>query len=104
MTTMIVLFNLRDSVSEADYEAWAKTTDLPIVRGLKSIDSFSVVRTFGVLGSDAKPPFRYVEIVQINDMNQLGSDASSETMQRVAGEFQALADNPIFMLAESIEG
>ena len=42
MATIIVLFNLKSDVSKEAYEDWAKTTDLKIVRGLKSIDSFEV--------------------------------------------------------------
>ena len=103
MSTMIVLFNLKPGVAVADYEAWAKSTDLPIVRGLKSIDAFDVYRVAGLLGSEDTPPYAYVELIQIGDLDAFGPDVGSETMQKVAGEFQARADNPVFMLANSIE-
>ncbi len=47
MTQLIVLFNLKDGVEPSAYEAWAKSTDLPIVRGLASIKSFSIYRASG---------------------------------------------------------
>jgi len=103
MTNLVVLFNLKDGVDPSEYEAWAQSTDLPIVRGLDSIESFSVYRTSGLLGSDAKPPYQYVEVIEITDMNRFGEDIASETMQRVAAEFQERADNPLFISAESIE-
>lgn len=103
MTTIIVLFNLKAGVARSDYEAWAKSTDLKIVRNLKSIDSFDVFESLSILGSDAKPPYEYVEVLVVNDMNLFGNETSSETMASVAAQFQGLADNPIFMMAKNIE-
>ncbi|MBB5210175.1 REDY-like protein HapK [Microbulbifer hydrolyticus] len=101
-TTIVVLFNLKPGVSPSDYEEWARTTDLPTVRKLDAVDQFSVLRTTGLLGSDAPAPYQYVELLVVKDMQQLGADVSSETMQKVAAEFQQLADNPQFILTESI--
>ena len=103
MANVIVLFNLRDGVDPSEYENWAKSTDLPIVRGLDSIESFSVFRSSGLLGSDEKPPYQYIEVIEIADMARFGEEVASETMQRVAAEFQERADNPLFISAESIE-
>ena len=103
MTTIIVLFNLKDGVSDADYEAWAKGTDLPMVRGLTSVSAFDVYRSTGLLGSDAPPPYRYVEIIHVSDMDTFGAEVGGDVMQTVAAEFQAVADNPTFILSQSIE-
>lgn len=100
---IVCLFNLKDGVSEADYEAWAKSTDLPTVRGLGSIGGFQVLRTNGVLGSEDAPPYRYIEIIDVDDMDAFGAEVGSETMQRVAGEFAELADNPTFITTDDIE-
>lgn len=103
MTTIIVLFNLKSDASKAAYESWAKTTDLRIVRKLKSIDSFEVFKSQGLLGSDAKPPYQYVEVLQVNDMDVFGAETSTDQMGEVAKQFQSFADNPLFMLTENIE-
>ena len=99
---IIVLFNLRPEVSATDYEAWARTTDIPVVNDLPSIEAFSVHKATGVLGSDATPPYEYVEIVDVADMDGFGQDVSTETMKKIAAEFQALADNPIFVTPTSL--
>lgn len=102
MSTLIVLFNLKSSADQQAYEAWAKTTDIPTAGGLKSVDEFKVFKTAGVLMSEQAPPYQYVEIIQVNDMNQFGQDVATETMQKVAAEFQTFADQPIFMLTNEI--
>lgn len=99
---IVVLFNLKPDASADAYENWARTTDIPNVNALGSVSNFSVLRTTGLLGSDDPAPYQYVELLDVADMEGLGADVSSETMQRVAEEFQAFADNPAFMLTESI--
>lgn len=94
---IIVLFNLRPEVAVADYEKWAIETDIPIVNDLRSIESFTVHKMEGVLGSDAKPPYQYIEVVDVGDEALFGTEVAGATMQRVAAEFQKLADNPIFI-------
>ena len=99
---IIVLFNLKTEASVSAYEDWAKTTDLPIVRKLQSIDSFDLYKSLSVLGSDDTPPYEYVEVLTINDMEVFEKDTSTDTMKAVAGEFQAFADNPTFILTQNI--
>jgi REDY-like protein HapK len=101
-TRIVALFNLKAGVTREAYEAWARLVDLPTVNALRSIQSFEVFRMTGVLGSDAKPPYDYVEIIDVADMALFGDDVATETMQRVAGEFQAVADNPVFVLTEKL--
>ncbi|WP_371189411.1 REDY-like protein HapK [Thalassotalea maritima] len=102
MTTIVVLFNLKDGVSEADYQQWAKETDLPTAGALPSVDSFEVLRSQGLLMSDMTPPYQYIEILKVNDMATFAKDVSSDVMTRVSAEFQHFADNPMFILCESL--
>ncbi len=102
MTRLIVLFNLQTGADRKAYEAWAAATDLPIVRALPSVDGFTLHRVSGIFGSDAPAPYQYVEIIDINNLDTFGGDVSTATMQRVAAEFRAFADQPVFMLTAAI--
>jgi len=103
MQTLIVLFRLKRGIDRQSYEQWARTTDLPIVRKLPSIGRFDVYRTARLLGSDGAAPYDYVEVIDVRDMGQFGTDVATDTMRRVAGEFRQFADNPVFMLTASVE-
>ena len=103
MTQLIVLFRLKDPASRAEYEKWAATTDLPTVRALPSVAGFDVQRVTGLFGSDAAAPYDYVEIINIDSLEQFGADVSTDTMAKVAAEFQGFADSPMFMLTENME-
>ncbi|MEM9234838.1 MAG: REDY-like protein HapK [Pseudomonadota bacterium] len=101
-TKIVALFNLKSNVSVEDYENWEKTTDLPTVNGLASIDQFEVFRVTGLLGTDAAAPYKYVEIIDVADMEKFGADVATDTMQKVAGEFQAMADDLIFLMTDKL--
>ncbi|NBC36018.1 REDY-like protein HapK [Novosphingobium sp. FSY-8] len=98
---LIALFNLKPGVDPQAYTQWAKTVDLPTVNGLASVDSFRVFKSTGVLGSDATPPYQYVEIIDVADMDQFGADVSTELMQKVAAQFGEMVD-VTFLTTEEI--
>ncbi len=103
MKTMIVLFNLKPGQSEADYEKWAKEVDIPTVTTLRSVQDFKVYRSEGLFGSDAKSPYRYVEILQVTSAEDLGADVGgSPAMADIIAKFGEIADSPTFMVTEQI--
>ncbi len=101
MTRLIVLFNLKPGVDASGYEAWAKRVDLPTVKGLKSIQGFELFKSVALLGSTDAPPYQYVEIIDVRDMDAFGQDIATDTMRRVAAEFGAFAD-AAFILTEQL--
>ncbi|MCU7995475.1 REDY-like protein HapK [Shewanella glacialipiscicola] len=102
MTTLVVLFNLKSDTDHAAYEQWAKTTDIPTAGGLASVDRFEVLKAQGLLMSDSPSPYQYVELIEVNDMQQFGQDVQSDVMQKVAAQFQRFADNPLFILTQAL--
>jgi hypothetical protein len=99
---IVCLFNLKPGVDRAAYENWAKTVDLPGVNALGSVERFSVHRSTGLFGSDGKPPYDYVEIIDIKAMDPFVADVSDEAFQKVAAAFGDYADNPQFILTEDL--
>ena len=99
---VLALFNLKPGVSVADYETWAKTVDLPTVNGLGSIEKFEVFKSTGLLGSEDKPPYAYFETIDIKDMDLFGKEVAEEAMQKVAGEFQAMVDDLVFITSDQL--
>lgn len=99
---IIVLFNLKKGVDAADYEEWARRTDIPGVRGLASVKNFQVYRATGLFGAEGRPPYEYVEVIDITGIDPFVADVSSEKVQQVAAEFQRFADNPLFLTTEAL--
>jgi len=103
VTTLVVLFELQDESARARYEQWARETNLPTVRKLPSVAGFEIFRVNRLFGSDAQAPYDYVEIIDIDSLDQFSTDVSTETMARVAGEFGHFANSPVFMLTNNME-
>jgi hypothetical protein len=103
MTTIIVLFNLRPDADLIAYENWARTIDIPNVRRLKGVSGFSVLKTNGLLSGSPDAPYQFVELIEISDMTAFKSAVGTPEMQEIAGQFREYAEDPIFMLSESIE-
>ncbi len=103
MKTLIVLFNLKEGVSEADYLKFAHELDIPTVKSLKSVHEFEVFKANGLFGSDAKPPYDYYEIITFDGVEELIADMGNEPkMAEIPAKFQAFADNPIFILTDKV--
>jgi hypothetical protein len=101
MTTIVVLFNLKAGVNAEEYEAFARSTDLPHVNGLPSVSSFRVLRSTGLLGG-APAPYQYVELIEIDSLEEFRGEVKSEVMQGVAREFRTYADAPLFIVTRSL--
>ena len=101
MTTLIVLFNLKDPAAAAEYERWAREVDLPTAGALPSVERFEVLKATGLFGGGVSP-YQYFEILRIKDMERFGADVASATMQKVAAQFQAFADDPQFVLTDPL--
>ncbi|MFT4256946.1 MAG: hypothetical protein QM599_08330 [Pseudoxanthomonas sp.] len=103
MQTIIVLFNLKPGVSRAEYEAWARASDLPVVNGLASVEKFEVLKASGLLIGDGPSPYEYVEIIRVPDMAAFAADLADPAAQAGAAQFQQkYADNPLFILTSAL--
>jgi hypothetical protein len=99
---IICLLNLKPGVSREAYEAWARGTDIPGVNALGSVRSFTVHRATGLFGSDAPSPYDYIEVIDINGMDDFVADISNPEFQKVAAGFGEFAENPTFILTDDL--
>ncbi|MDQ3913661.1 MAG: EthD domain-containing protein [Actinomycetota bacterium] len=92
MPTMIVLVNLKEGVSPEEYERWVLESYAPAVKRLPSVEDWRDYRVSGLLGSQTIPPYRYVVMVEVNDLEQLGQDMASEKMQELLAGLYRLTE------------
>ncbi len=100
MTRIIVLVTLKPGKSRAAYEAWAARTDLPTVNALGSVDRFELFAATELFGG-GKPPYDYIEILDVNDMSAFGTDVSTPRMADIAAQFQEWS-TPIFIMTRPV--
>ena len=99
---IVCLFKLKDGVSRDAYEEWARTRDIPGVKALGSVHDFTVHKATGIFGSDAEPPYDYIEVIDIDTMDGFVADVTTPEFQAAAAPFQEYAHNPVFILTEDL--
>jgi hypothetical protein len=102
-TTLIVLFNLKPGVTKAAYEDFALNLDIPTVERLDSVDFFRLYQSTAIFGSDATPPYQYVEVIKVNDLDGLVAAVQTETVGKVVAAFQDYAENPLFLMCDEVQ-
>lgn len=84
---VIGLFNLQPDANIGAYEKWARTTDIPRVPAMNSVNEFQVLKVTGLLGGVGSAPYEYVEQIDITNLDSCLEDASTPQAQLVAKEF-----------------
>lgn len=103
MSALILIYQLKDGVSPADFETWVQTIDHPAMRGLARVRSFDTYRVTGRLIGEGAPGVHYVELFDVPDLAGFASeDMASETVQAVMGQFMGFAEAPDFYIAERL--
>ena len=102
MSALVVLFNLKSGVNSVAYEEWARTVDLPTVRRLTNCARYDVFKSIGRLGSDAPPPYQYVEFIELVDYDKFLMEIGETKMQEVAAQFHTFAEAPIFIHVDAL--
>ena len=103
MTTIVVLFNRKEGVDRDEYGQWARTVDIPSVRRLNGCSGFEVLRSQGLLGGSPDAPYAYVELIEVDHMDDFMAAVGAPAAQDVAAQFREFADGATFMVTESIE-
>ena len=90
MAKEIILYNLRDNVTDEDYKKWCEEYKGPILLGLDSLRSFTLVKMLGgVKGNgkegmppeETKSPFKYVGILDSTSLEDWNKDRNSKTFK-----------------------
>jgi hypothetical protein len=88
MGKSIILYNLRDSVTDEDYKKWCEDYKGPLLLSFKSVKGFTLVRMLEAVkgnGKDcipperAKPPFKYVGILDSVNLEDWSKEKESKS-------------------------
>lgn len=103
MPNIIILYNLKPSVTREQYETWTRTRDYPAMRGLSRVQSFVNYRIEKPLMGEFTPSAQYVEIFEIADLDGfVQEDMAGGVVQGVMGEFMQYVENPQFLIADAV--
>jgi hypothetical protein len=87
MPKQILLYNLRDDVKEEDYIEWCNEFKGPLIMGLPSTRSLTLMRMSagrkgngkeGIPPEETKPPFRFVGVLDIRSREDYMKDMGTK--------------------------
>lgn len=100
------LNKLRDGIDPADYERWIREVDYPLARRLPTIESYVVTRLNGLYEGGDRPPYDYVEVVEITELEayrkSLDPSARPE-LEQFADEWSSFVGESLVVYGEVIE-
>lgn len=91
MAKEIILYNLKENVSDDDYINWCETTKGPVLLGLDSTKQFTLVQMLGGKAGDAQKgemlkdiasPYKYIGILDCESLEGIQNDSASEAFQK----------------------
>ena len=89
---MIVLVNLKDDVAPEEYERWLDERYVPAILELPSVDEWRGHRVGSPAEAGGERPYGYIVTVEINDLQQLGTDMESAHVQALLAELGRYAE------------
>lgn len=87
MAKSIILYNLKDGVTDEDYVKWCNEYKGPFFLSLPACNSFTLVKMLGgIKGNGANsalpeatpPPYRYIGIVDVDNLDEWQRNAESK--------------------------
>ncbi|MGH3004729.1 MAG: hypothetical protein ACRDOS_02285 [Gaiellaceae bacterium] len=99
------LNKLREGVHPSDYERWVREVDYPFARSIPSIESYVVSRAASLLGEDGKPPYDFIEVVEVTDLAAYEADLSTDKpeVQEFDKEWLSYVGEAVAVVGEVIE-
>lgn len=102
MAKEIILYNLKDSVTDEQYAEYCKTKKGPFLRSLPSCKKFSLVKI--VRSQKGVIPYKYVGIFDATSAEDLMRDASTPAFQDFLKEWVPQVADFHILIGEEIFG
>lgn len=104
VTTLFVMYTLKEGVTPEQFEEWVRTTDQPSMRSLARVQDFRTYRAERLLMGEGTPGVAYIEAFAIPDLDGfIAEDLAGETVQKVTADFMGLAEAPQFIIVTEVK-
>ncbi len=99
------LNKLREGVTPAEYERWAREVGYPFARSITSIDDFVIARLDATLDGGGSPPYDFIEVVEVADLQAYKADLSTDRpeIQAFDEEWLKYVGEAVAVIGEVIE-
>ncbi|WP_300460710.1 hypothetical protein [Desulfobacula sp.] len=88
MARLFILYNLKDEVTEEDFESWVNSYKGPFISGLPAVKNYTLTKPVGAVQMAGGPPgpvdspYQYAAVVNVESLPAYGKDTESEEYQQ----------------------
>jgi hypothetical protein len=99
------LNRLRDGVDPRDYERFVREVDYPFASRIPTIRSYVVTRVDGLLEGEGKPPYDYLEVVEITEVDayRASLDPSQPDVKEFFDQWSSFVGESLMLWGEVID-
>lgn len=84
MAKLFILYNLKDEVTEEDFENWVNSYKGPFIAGLPAVKGYTLTKVLGAVQMAGGPPgpvespYQYAAVVNVESLEAYGKDTESK--------------------------
>lgn len=97
------LNRLREGADRDEYEAWIRRVDYPVARSQGPIASYTATRIDGTLSGEGEPPYDYLEVIEITDLEAYRALGSLPEFEQLLAEWSQYVAESVMIRGELIE-
>ena len=98
MAKQIILYNLADHITDAEYQRYVNEEKGPLLESLPGVEKFELIKITGSMQGEI--PYRYVGIMHIADMDKFTREAMpSSKFQDFVAKWSAMVKPDVHTLA-----
>ena len=111
MAKQFILYNLKDDVSEEDFEKWVNEFKGPLISGLSAVKNYTLTKVGGAIKAEGGPPgpadspYKLVGVVDLTSFEDYTKDQETPVYkEEFMPQFMQRIKNVIILRAEEIFG
>jgi hypothetical protein len=111
MAKQFILYNLKDDVTEEDFEKWVNEFKGPLISGLSAVKNYTLTKVGGAVKAEGGPPgpvespYKFVGVVDITSFEDFAKDQETPAYkEEFMPQFMQRIKNVIILRAEEIFG
>jgi hypothetical protein len=111
MAKQFILYNLKDEVSEEEFEKWVNDYKGPLISRLSAVKNYTLTKVGGALMTETGPPgpvetpYKFVGIVDLTSFEDYAKDQQTPTYkEEFMPQFLQRVKNVLILKAKEIFG
>lgn len=102
MDTMIVMYNLKEGQSEAEFEQWLREVDIPGYATMSSMRNPRYYRAGKLLGEEKPAPYKYTVVIDMDGPQAVAAEMAEPKWAAFIADIESRITDATYVTARKI--